>query len=150
MGHKNKGFAPQTLANDENDKNGGSHASNELGGGSGPAGDSSSESLESKPSPGLFPTGRCEFEWVCSYWYLPKRALARAREFVFMCISFSCFWAVGCLRSTVEKGHQSDESLAAQKSHRKIAVTRVAASGLATIPLQKSQGFSLGRPPKNR
>ena len=32
-------------------------------------------------------------------------------------------------------------SLAAQKSHRKIAVTTVAASGLAAIPLQKSQGF---------
>ena len=40
--------------------------------------------------------------------------------------------------------------LAAQKSHRKIAVTTVAASGLATIPLQKSQGFSLWRPQKNR
>ena len=42
------------------------------------------------------------------------------------------------------------QSLAAQKSHRKIAVTTVAASGLATIPLQKSQGFSLRRPQKNR
>ena len=42
------------------------------------------------------------------------------------------------------------QSLAAQKSHRKIAVTTVAASGLATIPLQKSQGFSLRRPHKNR
>ena len=38
--------------------------------------------------------------------------------------------------------------LAAQKSHRKIAVTTVAASGLATIPLQKSQGFSLHRQQK--
>ena len=37
-------------------------------------------------------------------------------------------------------------NLAAQKSHRKIAVTTVAASGLATIPLQKSQSFSLRRP----
>ena len=41
-------------------------------------------------------------------------------------------------------------TLAAQESHRKIAVTTVAASGLATIPLQKSQGFSLRRPQKNR
>ena len=40
----------------------------------------------------------------------------------------------------------SEVSLAAQKLHRKIAVTTVAASGLATIPLQKSQGFSLRRP----
>ena len=39
-------------------------------------------------------------------------------------------------------------TLAAQKSHRKIEVTTVAA--LATIPLQKSQGFSLRRPQKNR
>ena len=38
--------------------------------------------------------------------------------------------------------------LAAQKSHRKIAVTTVAASGLATISLQKSQGFSPCRPQK--
>ena len=37
----------------------------------------------------------------------------------------------------------------AQKLHRKIAVTTVAASGLATIPLQKSQGFSLRRQRKN-
>ena len=40
--------------------------------------------------------------------------------------------------------------LAAQKSHRKIAVTMVAASGLATIPLQKSQGFSLRWQQQNR
>ena len=40
--------------------------------------------------------------------------------------------------------------LAAQKSHRKIAVTTVAASGLATIPLEKSQGFWIRRPHKNR
>ena len=33
------------------------------------------------------------------------------------------------------------QTIAAQKSHRKIAVTTVAASGLATISLQKSQGF---------
>ena len=39
-------------------------------------------------------------------------------------------------------------SLAAKKSHRKIAVTTVAASGLATIPLQKSRGFPLRRPQK--
>ena len=38
--------------------------------------------------------------------------------------------------------------LAAQKSHRKIAVTTVAARGLATIPLQKSQVSSLRRPQK--
>ena len=39
---------------------------------------------------------------------------------------------------------------AAQKSHRKNAVNTVAASGLASIPLQKSQGFLLRRPLKNR
>ena len=38
--------------------------------------------------------------------------------------------------------------LAAQKSHRKIAATTVAASRLAAIPLQKSQGFSLRQPQK--
>ena len=43
---------------------------------------------------------------------------------------------------------QENLGLAAQKSHRKIAVTTVAASGLATIPLQKSQGFSLRWPQK--
>ena len=32
------------------------------------------------------------------------------------------------------------KSLAAESSHRKIAVTTVAASGLATMPLQESQG----------
>ena len=37
-------------------------------------------------------------------------------------------------------------ALGHKKSHRKIAVTTVAASGLATIPLQKSHGFSLHRP----
>ena len=42
-----------------------------------------------------------------------------------------------------------------KKSHREIAVTTVAASGLATTPLQKSQasdsqGLSLRRPQKNR
>ena len=42
------------------------------------------------------------------------------------------------------------EALAAQKSYRKIAVTTVAESGLATIPLQKPQSFSLRWPPKNR
>ena len=46
----------------------------------------------------------------------------------------SCRWPAG--------------TLAAQKSHRKIAVTTVAASGLATISLQKSQGFSPCRPQK--
>ena len=45
---------------------------------------------------------------------------------------------------------QRAPTLAAQKSHRKIAVTTVAATGLATVPLQKSQGFSLCRPQKNR
>ena len=39
-------------------------------------------------------------------------------------------------------------SLAAQQSHCKIAVTTVAASVLAPIPLQKSQCFSLRRPQK--
>ena len=34
-------------------------------------------------------------------------------------------------------------TLAAQNTHRTIAVSTVATSGLATIPLQKSQGFSL-------
>ena len=34
----------------------------------------------------------------------------------------------------------------AQKSHRKITATTVAASGLATIPLQKSQSFSFRWP----
>ena len=38
------------------------------------------------------------------------------------------------------------QKLAAQTLHRKIAVITVTASGLATIPLQKSQGFSLRRP----
>ena len=42
----------------------------------------------------------------------------------------------------------SPDPLAAQKSHRKIAMTTVAASGLATIPLQKSQGFLFQRPQK--
>ena len=46
--------------------------------------------------------------------------------------------------------HRSFSDLAAQKSHRKIAMTTVAARGLATIPLQKSQGFSLRRPQTNR
>ena len=46
-------------------------------------------------------------------------------------------------------------NLSSTKSHRKIAVTTVAASGLATNPLQNSQGFSLRRPhfwgyPQNR
>ena len=40
--------------------------------------------------------------------------------------------------------------LEAQKSHRRIAVTTVATTGLATIPLQKSQGYLLRRPQKNR
>ena len=40
--------------------------------------------------------------------------------------------------------------LAAQSSHRKIAVTTLASSGLAVIPLQKSQGFLLRWPQKNR
>ena len=39
------------------------------------------------------------------------------------------------------KDSERPRNLAAQKSHRKIAVTTVAASGLASIPLQKSQGF---------
>ena len=40
----------------------------------------------------------------------------------------------------------SFQTLAAQKSHRKIAVTTVAASAaVAAIPLQKSQGFLLRR-----
>ena len=39
-------------------------------------------------------------------------------------------------------------ALAAQKSHRKIAVTTVAADRLATISLQKSQGFPPRRPQK--
>ena len=38
---------------------------------------------------------------------------------------------------------KSLRALAAQKSHRKIAMNTVAAGGLANIPLQKSQGFSL-------
>ena len=38
--------------------------------------------------------------------------------------------------------------IAAQESHRKLAVTTVAVSGLATIALQKSQVFSLRRPQK--
>ena len=41
-------------------------------------------------------------------------------------------------------------ALAAQKSHRKIAMITVAASGLSAIPLQKSQGFSLRWPQKKR
>ena len=41
-------------------------------------------------------------------------------------------------------------SLAAQRSHREIAITTEAASGLATIPLQKSQGFSLLSPERWR
>ena len=39
---------------------------------------------------------------------------------------------------------------AQKKSHRKIAVTTVAASGLTTILLQKSQVFALHQPQKNR
>ena len=45
---------------------------------------------------------------------------------------------------------QKGRVLAAQKSHRKIAVTTVATSGLRTIPLPKSQCFSHRRPQKNR
>ena len=45
----------------------------------------------------------------------------------------------------------SAQNLAAQKSHRKIAVTTtVATSGLASIPLQKSQSFPLRWPQHNR
>ena len=40
------------------------------------------------------------------------------------------------------EGAGSQSALAARKSHRKDAVTTVAASGLATIPLQKSQSFA--------
>ena len=52
--------------------------------------------------------------------------------------------------STCFKGSRTscDVILAAQKSHRKIAVTTVAADRLATISLQKSQGFPPRRPQK--
>ena len=48
----------------------------------------------------------------------------------------------------IHRALTQDQGLAAQESHRKIAMTTVAASGLATIPLQKSQGFSLRRSQK--
>ena len=44
----------------------------------------------------------------------------------------------------------SRRGLAAQTSHRKITVTTVVASRLATISLQKSQGFALRRPHKKK
>ena len=56
------------------------------------------------------------------------------------------FWKRGFLEDPNLVGLRSLDSLAAQKLHRKIAVTHGGASGLATIPLQKSQGFSLRWP----
>ena len=61
----------------------------------------------------------------------------------------------GSLRRGTHTGthtHTQERILATQteKSHRKIAMNTVAASGLATIPLQKSQGFPLRQPQKYR
>ena len=90
--------------------------------------------------------------WTCIDLFSPSLSCVCVSFFLnrseWLCLSLSLTISLSPTCSLSFWLNPSVSILAAQKSHRKIAVTTVAADRLATISLQKSQGFPPRRPQK--